>query len=27
MAKGHPINGLAELLPWTWNQEAATLAA
>lgn len=27
MAKGHPINRLAELLPWSWRRPAARLAA
>jgi transposase len=27
MAKGHPINRLAELLPWNWKRSAAKLAA
>jgi len=27
MAKGHPINQLADLLPWNWNREPAKLAA
>jgi len=27
MAKGHPINRLADLLPWNWNRQAAKLAA
>lgn len=27
MAKGHPINRLAELLPWNWSRQAARLAA
>jgi transposase len=27
MAKGHPINRLAELLPWNWNRQAEKLAA
>ena len=27
MAKGHPINRLAELLPWNWPHPAAKLAA
>lgn len=27
MAKGHPINRLAELLPWSWSRHADKLAA
>ena len=27
MAKGHSINRLAELLPWSWSRDAAKLAA
>jgi transposase len=27
MAKGHPINGLAELLPWGWKAPTVKLAA
>ena len=27
MAKRHPINRLADLLPWNWNRQAARLAA
>lgn len=27
MARGHPINRLAELLPWIWPHPAAKLAA
>jgi len=27
MAKGHPINRLAELLPWSWQRQPAKLAA
>jgi hypothetical protein len=27
MASGHPINPLAELLPWNWHRPAAKLAA
>jgi transposase len=27
MAKGHPINRLAELLLWNWNRRAVKLAA
>ena len=27
MAKGHPINRLAELLPWNWQRQPAKLAA
>jgi transposase len=27
MAKGHPINQLAELLPWNWKRSAGKLAA
>lgn len=27
MARGHPINRLAELLPWNWHRPAARLAA
>ena len=27
MVKGHPINRLAELLPWNWHGQPAKLAA
>jgi hypothetical protein len=27
MAKGQPINHLAERLPWNWDRRAAKLAA
>jgi hypothetical protein len=27
MAKGHPINRLAGLLPWTWHGQPARMAA
>jgi hypothetical protein len=27
MAKGHPINRLAELLPWSWRNATQALAA
>jgi len=27
MAKGHPINRLAELLSWNWHGQPAKLAA
>ena len=27
MAKGHPINQVADLLPWKWKREPAKMAA